>query len=291
MKSFCYIFVLLITTPSVLLAQISTPLLQFPQGGTTSFDSYINWLYVFSISIAALLAVVKIIIAGFKYVLSDVVSSKGQAKDDIKGALLGLLLILGAYIILNTINPNLVRGTISLDAVTSAPPPRVAAGGAIAAVPQTKIPPNAPPIEEFPTSGYGFVANQKLDPAYITKNGRVMTFRADDYCKAQYASEVSGCMSNVEALMFDPGLPNTGYCVNNAGRPGRTSTSYTCQLPAESRGPDYFESEYQRTKAPTDTTPFDQSIFTRLCQASGGTLVDIKTFAGTGVDDYRCVKY
>jgi hypothetical protein len=64
------------------------------------------------------LAVLKITIAGVKYMLSDVVTSKESAKKDIQGALFGLLIVLAAVIILNTINPSLSRFAIFYTGVT-----------------------------------------------------------------------------------------------------------------------------------------------------------------------------
>ncbi len=74
-----------------------------------SMELYINTLYTIAISVAAFLAVVKIILAGLKYMLSEVVTNKEDAKKDIKGALLGLMIVLGAWLILTTINPQLVN--------------------------------------------------------------------------------------------------------------------------------------------------------------------------------------
>ncbi len=84
----------------------------------SSFGSYVNALYALAISLAALIAVIKIIIAGAKYMLSDIVSSKSAAKDDIKNSLIGLLIIIGAVVILNTINTDLTNTNISADSVT-----------------------------------------------------------------------------------------------------------------------------------------------------------------------------
>ncbi|MEY2665398.1 MAG: hypothetical protein RLZZ480_503, partial [Candidatus Parcubacteria bacterium] len=79
-----------------LIADAQRTLVELPDlKNDPSFDKYINLLYKISISLAALLAVVKIMIAGAKYMLTDVVTSKSEAKSDIKGALLGLLLIIG----------------------------------------------------------------------------------------------------------------------------------------------------------------------------------------------------
>lgn len=111
---------------STVLALLCLPLLAFAQqkyeplilipgltdGGGGSFSAYINFLYGLAIAIAALIAVIKIIVAGVKYMLSASVGKKGDAKGEIKSALLGLLLILGAYIILNTINPTLTKTSV-----------------------------------------------------------------------------------------------------------------------------------------------------------------------------------
>jgi len=72
-----------------------------------NFNTYINQLYFLSISIAALLAVIKIIIGGVKWMLTDIVTSKSDAKNDIRSALVGLVLIVSAVLILETINPQL----------------------------------------------------------------------------------------------------------------------------------------------------------------------------------------
>jgi hypothetical protein len=109
----------LLCVPVVLLAQTFTgqysPLIGSLPGYSASggsFATFINGLYAFSISIAAILAVLKIIIAGVKWMLTDIVSSKSDAKKDIRSALFGLLLILAAFLILNLINPNLLALTI-----------------------------------------------------------------------------------------------------------------------------------------------------------------------------------
>lgn len=81
-------------------------------------NSYINALYRLSISIAALLAVIKIVIAGAKYMLSDIITHKEEAKKDIQGALIGLLIVIGAIIILNTINTDLTNLNLTIDTAT-----------------------------------------------------------------------------------------------------------------------------------------------------------------------------
>lgn len=89
-----------------------TPLVGIPglsTSGTTSIPQFINQVYLLTISLGALFGVLKIAFAGVKYSLSDVVSSKQSAKEDIKGVLLGLAILLIPAIVLNEINPNLTK--------------------------------------------------------------------------------------------------------------------------------------------------------------------------------------
>mgnify|MGYP001611510906 CR=1 FL=1 len=72
------------------------------------FLKYAQFLYPFALSVAAVLAVVMIVIAG----LEMMTASEGlreDAKKKIWAAVLGLLLAVGSYLILNTINPDLVQ--------------------------------------------------------------------------------------------------------------------------------------------------------------------------------------
>lgn len=91
-----------------------------------NFGDYINALYAFAISIAALLAVIKIIIAGMKYMLSGVVTSKQEAISDIQGAVFGLLIVVLAYSILYFINPRLTETTIEIQEANPPAPPGAA---------------------------------------------------------------------------------------------------------------------------------------------------------------------
>ena len=108
---FLILFVLLI--PNGLFAAEFQALVGIPgltdMTGPGSLNQYINALYRLSISIAALLAVIKIVAAGAKYMLSDIITHKEDAKKDIQGALIGLLIVIGAIVILNTINSDLTN--------------------------------------------------------------------------------------------------------------------------------------------------------------------------------------
>ena len=151
MKKYLLFAGILFILPLISFAQAKyTPLVNVPgitDGGGKGFSVYINFLYAASISIAALLAVIKIIIAGIKYMMTDAIGTKSNAKGEIQGALLGLLLILGAYIILYIINPRLVNPTVEFQAIPTTP-----SSGTVPTTPQAPIktvpgavPPATPP--------------------------------------------------------------------------------------------------------------------------------------------------
>lgn len=69
----------------------------------------VNNFYTFALSISGLLAFGAIVWGGIQYTASaGSPSGQSEGKEWIKGALWGLLLLAGAYLILNTINPDIV---------------------------------------------------------------------------------------------------------------------------------------------------------------------------------------
>ncbi len=114
-----YLLVLaLLLVPTAIFAQYQ-PLVGIPGIDVGSdFNAYINALYKLSIAIAALLAVMKIIVAGAKWMLTDLISGKEEAKKDIEGAVFGLLVIIAAVLILETINPQLTKTNVFIAPVS-----------------------------------------------------------------------------------------------------------------------------------------------------------------------------
>lgn len=127
MKSNLLVFTcfIILAIPSLSHAGDFLPLVGIPgvtNAGNEGFGDYINALYRLSISIAALLAVIKIVAAGAKYMLSDIVTSKEAAKDDIRGALIGLLIIIGAVVILTTVNSDITENNFVVAPLQGADP-------------------------------------------------------------------------------------------------------------------------------------------------------------------------
>lgn len=106
--------ILITLTPLAVFAQYK-PLVNFGMTGSGSLDDLINGLYALSITIAALLAVIKIVVAGVKWMMSgDNASGISGAKKDIYGAIIGLIIVLGAVMILTVFNSDTVNFDFSL---------------------------------------------------------------------------------------------------------------------------------------------------------------------------------
>ena len=81
---------------------------------------YINRLFTIALSAGAIIAVVRLMFAGFLYMGSDFWDKKNQAKEIIQDVVLGLLLLLGTYLILAQINPEILNLNI-LKSFSSSP--------------------------------------------------------------------------------------------------------------------------------------------------------------------------
>lgn len=66
------------------------------------------------IGLTAFFAVVMITIGGFQYLSTDAYSGKQEGRAKITNALIGLILAIASYVILNTINPALVNFNLNL---------------------------------------------------------------------------------------------------------------------------------------------------------------------------------
>ncbi|MFZ2072434.1 MAG: M15 family metallopeptidase [Minisyncoccia bacterium] len=80
---------------------------------SNAFANYLNALIKLCIGLAAVLAMIMIVMGGIEYMTSELVSSKQAGKQKILHAVLGLLLALGSYAILNTLNPELLNLSLS----------------------------------------------------------------------------------------------------------------------------------------------------------------------------------
>ncbi|MDZ4226025.1 MAG: pilin [Patescibacteria group bacterium] len=91
-----------------------TPLEPFPgelgqaQSGTGNFKDLIEGFFKLLINVGAFIAVTVLVIGGITYMVSEATVTKFVAKEKIKAAFWGLAILAGAWLILNTINPQLL---------------------------------------------------------------------------------------------------------------------------------------------------------------------------------------
>lgn len=83
-------------------------------GCTSTLSQYLPNLFTLMIGVGAMAAFVVITIYGLEYMLSDSLGVKMNAKKMLTDALWGLGLIIFAWVILNYINPNLVKGSLNI---------------------------------------------------------------------------------------------------------------------------------------------------------------------------------
>ncbi len=87
-----------------------------------NINAYVKGMFQLAIGLAGGLAVLRIITGGIKYMTTDAFGEKGDAKDTIRDAVVGLLLAISAYTILATINPKLVDFQFGIEGLKLGPP-------------------------------------------------------------------------------------------------------------------------------------------------------------------------
>jgi hypothetical protein len=85
-----------------------------------NIGDYFNIIFNLAIGLCAVLAVVMIVIGGVQYMGDESIFGKTEAKSKIFSAVLGLIIALGSYALLNTINPDLLGSKgLKIDTVTA----------------------------------------------------------------------------------------------------------------------------------------------------------------------------
>ncbi len=130
----CYLLFAVSATAQV---RLETGLPTIPATGLTrgqELPSYINYLFIFGLGLIAFLALGQMMLGGIQYILAaSNAADKLKAKETIQQALLGLGLLLVSYLLLRTINPDLVNlrnpNLAPIQFQGQVPPPGMGAGG------------------------------------------------------------------------------------------------------------------------------------------------------------------
>ena len=130
--------IFLATLPSIALGQAGgTYNLIAPIGtltGSLNLQQYLNGVFETTVGIGGILAVLMLVICGIKLMGTGSVAAKSEAKQCIWNAIFGLLLAIGSWILLNTINPLLLNNDAKLSVSAASAP--------ASATPATKTEPN-----------------------------------------------------------------------------------------------------------------------------------------------------
>lgn len=86
--------------------------------GAVTLEDYLEKMFFLLIGVCGVLAVVMLVICGIKLMMSEGAGGREEAKKCIWAAIFGLLIAISAWLLLNTINPQLVGSTMSMDTVT-----------------------------------------------------------------------------------------------------------------------------------------------------------------------------
>lgn len=88
-------------------------------GEGVNLGQCISGIYTWSLTVVGLVAFVQILYAGWMWLTAfGNTSVAGAARSKITNAILGIILLFSSYLILRTINPDLVGGTVNLPKIT-----------------------------------------------------------------------------------------------------------------------------------------------------------------------------
>ena len=102
--------------------QWEVPFPPAPGGGApdTTIESVVNYVYTWGLALGGAFAFVRLVIAGIQWGTSGTVFAAGNAKQTMQEVGFGLVILLGSWLLLNTINPQIVNPSFN--------PPQLPAG-------------------------------------------------------------------------------------------------------------------------------------------------------------------
>jgi hypothetical protein len=80
---------------------------------TVDIASYLQAVFRLGLGLAVTFAILMLVVNGIRYMISDITGEKTKAKKGMQDAILGLLIVFGSILILNTINPQITRFNLS----------------------------------------------------------------------------------------------------------------------------------------------------------------------------------
>ena len=243
MRLFWFFTAILFLTPIISLAQPIPPPGDGPGFTSTpqSLQEVVQSIFNLALLVSGILAFGAVIYGAFMYTFSaGNPGMQSDARDQIMQAFLGLALLLGSYLVLNTINPNLTRISLS-------PLPAITAPKTQAFEPTAGCPPCPSPQSCFLIQGKPKCSDPPVGPARgvscITSSGTTYC-TTNQYCSysggtgscvsfsgsnrdCQVFSTTQSCGTGMTCFPTPPGQLLSGKCVPSCGY-GSCPTGYTC---------------------------------------------------------------
>lgn len=95
--------------------KLLAPLLDKTEFPTNNIlGEYVPFAFKLAIGVSVVFALLMIVIGGFQYMSTDALQKKEDGKKRVENAIKGLLLVIAAWLILNTVNPNLLTFNLSI---------------------------------------------------------------------------------------------------------------------------------------------------------------------------------
>lgn len=102
--------------------------------GKTTLNTYLPGIFNLAIGISVAFVLLNLVFGGFQYMSSDAFQKKEEGKNRIQNSIKGFILVVGAYLILYTVNPKLLELNLTLETVeVPATGGRVTLGGELSA--------------------------------------------------------------------------------------------------------------------------------------------------------------
>jgi cell wall-associated NlpC family hydrolase len=166
---------------------------------------YVNTIIRLLLAVATLLAVLMIVVGGVQYMTTDAIGAKSEGILKMTNAVLGLILAFATYVILNTINPNILNldpgiKTLTLELEGDTNTPLVSS-------------PYVPPQVHCPKSGGSAVLPQVIN----SLEGKVTYRFGGKGGPAPYESETKMCTTPAPERLCREFCPDNTVCLDCSG--------------------------------------------------------------------------
>lgn len=194
-------------------------------GGDTSLVNYLQNAFYLIIGLSAIVAILMGVIYGFEYMFSSAAGHKSVAKDHLTNIAWGVGLLVSAYLILYTINPNLLdlqsgfaNLRVRVDTVQS--PNQRVGNGSLGDLGYRNLDSSDPPLETFcraaqSTIGTNSCRTQVFDPSRYEAN----CSQSGGICNP----------SDAERITFESNCRNGGGYFNGQNPRGGNSAYCVCR--------------------------------------------------------------